>query len=87
MGFARLYQGVHTANQIIFGWQIGIWLAFYFHFCVKDPLMEHIEQISSNPDFEVNYFKYSTVASAIGIGLWLSEIILFIVVNNTFKVP
>ena len=35
IGFARLYVGVHTLNQVIYGWQLGIWISFYFHFALR----------------------------------------------------
>ena len=36
IGFARLYVRVHSWNQIVYGWQLGLWVAFYFHFCIRD---------------------------------------------------
>lgn len=48
VGFARLYVRVHSWNQIVFGWQLGIWLAFYFHFCLRDRLIAHIDFITAS---------------------------------------
>ena len=36
IGFARFYVGVHTINQIVYGWSLGLWISFYFHVCLRD---------------------------------------------------
>lgn len=51
IGFARLYVRVHSWNQIMFGWQLGLWLAFYFHFCLRDSVINHIEALVSSKRF------------------------------------
>lgn len=48
IGFARFYVGVHTLNQIVYGWLWGIWLGFYFHFCIREPTIAHVESILLN---------------------------------------
>lgn len=45
--FARVYVGVHAINQVIFGSSIGLALALYSHFLIRNPLMGHIEKILS----------------------------------------
>jgi hypothetical protein len=49
VGFARLYVRVHSLNQIVFGWTIGLWTAIYLHFCVRDLLISHIDSIAVRP--------------------------------------
>lgn len=46
VGFARLYVRVHSWNQIVYGWQLGVWAALYFHSCIRDPLIAHINSIA-----------------------------------------
>ena len=46
IGFARFYVGVHTLNQVIYGFSWGLWLAFYFHFALRQFLMEHVTSIA-----------------------------------------
>lgn len=46
VGIARLYVRVHSWNQIVFGWQLGLWVAFYFHFCIRDELIYHVNTFS-----------------------------------------
>ena len=45
IGFARLYVGVHSIDQIIFGWMLGFWIAFYFHICLRNRVLYHINRI------------------------------------------
>jgi membrane-associated phospholipid phosphatase len=39
VGFARFYLGLHTINQIVYGWSLGIFVAFYFHFCLRETII------------------------------------------------
>ena len=33
VGFSRAYLGVHSFDQILYGWTYGLWLAFFlFHY-------------------------------------------------------
>ncbi len=47
IGFARIYVRVHSWNQIVYGWQLGLWLAFYFHFCLRDFIIKHVNITAS----------------------------------------
>lgn len=42
MGFARVYQAVHSVDQVLYGWQLGIWGALYFNYCLRDWLISHV---------------------------------------------
>lgn len=44
-GFSRLYVGVHSLNQIVFGACLGLYCAFYSHYIVRKPLMKHVEEL------------------------------------------
>jgi membrane-associated phospholipid phosphatase len=75
VGFARLYVRVHSWNQIVFGWQLGIWLAFYFHFCLRDKLIAHIDFITASAkmmnDKRQRLIIWATV-------IWLSTIAILV---------
>jgi membrane-associated phospholipid phosphatase len=45
MGFARIYLGVHSIDQIIYGWKVGIWLALYCHYLMRSHVQNHITYI------------------------------------------
>lgn len=40
LGYSRFYVGVHTLDNILFGWMIGIWAALTYHFAIEPKLME-----------------------------------------------
>ena len=65
IGFARFYVGVHTLNQIVYGWQLGLLLAFYFHYCLRDPVMRHIEQIIEKKTSHISYGKVLLISSVL----------------------
>jgi membrane-associated phospholipid phosphatase len=43
MGFARIYQGVHSLDQVLYGYQLGIWGALYFYYCLRDFIIHHVD--------------------------------------------
>ena len=71
IGFARFYEGVHSLNQIVYGWSIGLWIAFYFHLCFRDMIIEHVEWIllAKNTD-KIPYAKYSIICALMGATLF-----------------
>ena len=38
IGYSRLFLGVHSLNQLIFGWSLGAWVAFNLEYIFKVPL-------------------------------------------------
>jgi len=47
IGYSRLFLGVHTWNQTLFGWQFGLWLALTIQFCYKGTLLYHMDKIQT----------------------------------------
>mmetsp|Transcript_31369 Transcript_31369/g.38906 ORF Transcript_31369/g.38906 Transcript_31369/m.38906 type:complete len:89 (+) Transcript_31369:505-771(+) len=45
IGYSRLFLGVHSWNQLIFGWQLGAWLPLYIHFGFREPLYYWLEKL------------------------------------------
>ena len=45
IGYSRLFLGVHSLNQILFGWLLGVWLAFTMHFIFKDKIMKNARKL------------------------------------------
>ena len=41
VGFSRLYNGVHSLDQIFLGLFIGVWLSFVNHFLLRELIIEH----------------------------------------------
>lgn len=38
----RLFLGVHTLNQLVYGTVLGVWLAFTMYYCVQESLLSHV---------------------------------------------
>jgi hypothetical protein len=75
IGYARLYVRVHSWNQIILGWQLGIWLAFYFHFCLRESVLNHVNRImSAKKMFTKDRRRQIVIAS----GMFILEVIALI---------
>ena len=53
IGYSRLFLGVHSLNQLIFGWSLGAWLAFNLEFIFKDSIIKHAEELldQTNRDY------------------------------------
>lgn len=34
-----MYQGLHSIDQILFGFTLGIWLAIYFHYRMREIIL------------------------------------------------
>ena len=43
--FIVLFLGISSLDQAIFGLTLGIWLATFFHFCLKNPMSEHVDNL------------------------------------------
>lgn len=41
VGFSRLYNGDHSMDQILYGWLLGLWLAFANHYLFRDFILDH----------------------------------------------
>ena len=48
LGWSRLIVGVHSLNQVLYGWILGIWLALACHFCVREPITERARGFLKN---------------------------------------
>lgn len=84
IGFARLYVAVHSMNQIIYGWQLGIWLALYFHYCIREPLHLHIIYIYESDVYTHSHLHF-LLASGIFLMAYFSQILTYILVNVSQK--
>lgn len=42
IGYTSFYTGANSGNQILLGFQLGIWIALVFHFMVRDWLFKTI---------------------------------------------
>ena len=42
IAFSRMYLGVHSLDQVLYGALVGIWVALTMHFVVMEHSMKHI---------------------------------------------
>ena len=45
IGYSRLLLGVHSLDQVIYGWLLGVWFACTFHFIMRDYLFKHFNDL------------------------------------------
>lgn len=45
IGYSRLWLGVHSLDQILFGYMLGIWIACFMYFCVKNEMITHFNKL------------------------------------------
>ncbi len=56
VGYSRMYNGVHSIDQVIFGGLIGVWIGFMGDSCIRKPLFNHIDNIySTTPGKKIEY--------------------------------
>lgn len=87
VGFARFYLGLHTINQIVYGWSLGIILAFYFHFCLRDTIIEYVDNylLSSNHNSSISYAKHIITNSVLAILTFSSQLITYTITSKILK--
>jgi membrane-associated phospholipid phosphatase len=79
MGFSRLYNGVHTLDQIILGTMLGTWLAFVMHLCVREMLFKNVEYLLFNPTLVTKHDFLLYIGISTG-----SIVIILLTVITTF---
>jgi len=72
IGYSRLFLGVHTWNQTVFGWQLGLWLALTVHFCFKTTIFYLLKRL-----------ERGKVKRALGYVLWGLTIFVFVTAIET----
>ena len=42
VAYSRLYLGVHSLDQVLYGATMALWLALFSHTTIRKPLMQHL---------------------------------------------
>lgn len=45
VGYSRMFLGVHSLDQVVYGILIGIWCAFTLQFCVRPALTQEAQDL------------------------------------------
>lgn len=83
--FARFYVMVHTLNQIVYGASLGIWTTCYFHFCLRDPLIAHIKNITELPGLNFSYQKLIIISTLIFVVEVMAQVATYLLVDYYFQ--
>ena len=78
VAYSRLFLGVHSLDQVLFGSLIGIWLACTLHYICKAPLLRHFNQIISRQDRQ--YKRW------IQVSLGLMAVVYLALIGNYYTV-
>ena len=85
MGLSRLTLGVHSVNQILYGWLWGIWLAVAGHFCLRDLVIAKAKSFLNGTTFPtVKELLIVSGAQAVGVGV---QIAVYYIVDAAFDPP
>jgi PAP2 superfamily len=83
VGLARFYVGVHTINQILYGWLWGLWLALYFHYCLRVYTLKLIHTILKTEDS--SSFKMPLLLSTLfALVVFFSQLATYWIVDTVF---
>ena len=85
MGISRICVGVHSMDQVMYGWALGIWMACYVERCFKEEMLEHFRYICETTK-AINLKKYLLVSSLIII-LCVGSCILSFVFTELYYPP
>ena len=50
IAYSRMILGVHSLNQVIYGGSIGIWLALFVYFILREPLLRHLKKLQAREE-------------------------------------
>ncbi len=97
VGYSRMFNGVHSLDQVIYGALIGLWIAFFGHQCVRADLINHVDKITlSNKKKEEdgpntfekidnkNKITFSTLLYLFGL---LTSQLAFLYCKKIFEIP
>jgi len=72
VAYSRVFLGVHSYDQIIFGSALGIWLALTLHYIFRRDTLQHLDRVLNLTDKD--YSKYTLNGLAL-LGLTLATLI------------
>jgi hypothetical protein len=85
--YARIYLGVHTLNQVIFGFLLGIWLAFFCHFGIRNKLNSMANALfdrTRNPSDET-YLTVIFWTNLCSLGIFIMGLTLYAIIDANIK--
>lgn len=84
VGFSRVALGVHSINQVLYGWSYGAWVALFLFKFVRPRIKEHIAVLEHDHDY-LSFYLFRALL------IWLTVItfsfFVWIVAKRDFIVP
>lgn len=90
IGYSRLFLGMHTMNQIVFGLLLGVWIALSWHFIFCESLIKHSHDLVTGTCFGLNandserkgkLVKISLITLLLFVILMAVQIVNYFIVN------
>ena len=60
IAYSRLFLGVHSLNQVLFGALLGLWFAMSCHFILRDKLIQLANDLISAQETRMKYLLYQS---------------------------
>mmetsp|Transcript_37538 Transcript_37538/g.27678 ORF Transcript_37538/g.27678 Transcript_37538/m.27678 type:complete len:207 (-) Transcript_37538:163-783(-) len=88
IGFSRMFNGVHSLDQVMLGGQMGVWLALFMHFIVREPLFNHVNHIlkTHNGLVPKPFQKYILISSLCTFIIYALVILVYFMVDMFFEI-
>ena len=88
VGLSRVALGVHSFNQVLYGWSYGLWLAFFLFRFVRPALRDHIRALLEYRSPIKQYLSYYvTLAVLIWFTVNIVSLLNYLLAKRDFIVP
>jgi hypothetical protein len=91
IAYTRYYLAAHGWDQILFGFCLGMWLAFFFTFVLRNWIISHVQRlirkdINDTGLFVTHSSDIAWITLILGL-FYLPVVISYLLVDNYFTVP
>lgn len=88
-GYAIVYVGAHSIDQVLLGWGMGIWLALFMHKCFKPYIFDHVDTLLTSPATPTAVSRQINIAvgSMSIFMLLLLASNVYLIVEKNFAIP
>lgn len=84
IGFSRLYLAAHSADQILYGWQWGLWFAFFYYYVFYEFYKYTLNAIFRHEKKPEQFFLCSVMVFVV---CFVVSLIVYFSVEAHFSVP
>lgn len=76
VAYSRLFLGVHSLNQVLFGALLGVWFTISAHFILKEPIFKICQDlIEAKENRKSDLVKLALVNTGIMISVYIVQIV------------